>query len=435
MYHFIGIKGSGMASLAVILYDLGYDVNGSDIEKHFFTEEELIKRNIVITSYDKDNIKDDYIIIKGASIKEDNVELKEARRLNLKIYEYNEMVGELTKKFKTICVCGCHGKTTTTTMIEEALGSILGMNYLIGDGTGYANKNNSYFALESCEYQRHFLAYHPYYSVVTNVDMDHVDYYKDMDDIKDAYTTFLNKTEKYIIACGDDLNTRSLKLIPKVIYYGIDNNNDVKAVNVCYKEEGITFDVIIKEEMYGSFNLPIYGKHQLLDVLSVITLGFLEGISACDINKNLSNYKNAKRRFAITEVGNSVIIDDYAHHPNEVKSTIDAIKQKYKDKDIIVIFQPHTFSRTKEFYNDFINIFKDVTYSYILNIFPAREKQSDYPNITSNLITDSLDNSSIIEIDGAKTLDKHDNSVFIFMSPNDISKLENDLISLKKERL
>lgn len=220
MYYFIGIKGTGMSALAVILKQLSYEVAGSDVEKHFFTESELIKNHIPFYSYDEKNIKENDIIIKGASIKEDNVELKKARALNLKIYEYNEMVGELTKKFKTICIAGCHGKTTTTNMMALAF-SKEGINYLVGDGTGCGNKNNTYFALESCEYQRHFLAYHPEIAVITNIDLDHVDYYKDINDVVDAYTSYANLASKVVIAYGDDPYTRTMKLNKPVIYFGL----------------------------------------------------------------------------------------------------------------------------------------------------------------------------------------------------------------------
>lgn len=432
MYHFIGIKGSGMASLATILSDLGYDVQGSDIDKHFFTEKGLNERNIKILSYDKNNINKELTIIKGASIKEDNIELIRSRELGLEIIEYNEMVGKLTDMFKTICVCGCHGKTTTTTMIAKALGKELKINYLIGDGTGYAKRENEYFALESCEYQRHFLAYNPYYTIITNIDLDHVDYFKDIDDVMDAYRQFANKTKKLVIACGDDLNTRNLKIEKEIVYYGFNKDNNVRAVNLIFDEKGTCFDVIIDNFMYGHFNLPLFGKHQVLDVLAVITLAYYENISSEIVNANLSNFQGAKRRFCITEVNNNVIIDDYAHHPMEVKSTIDSVKQKYKDKNIIVIFQPHTFSRTKQFASSFVKIFKDVDYSYILDIFPAREKDTDYENITSKIITDKLDNSKIITINDAEILSKHNNSVFVFMSPNDISKLEKELIEKLK---
>ena len=434
MYYFIGIKGSGMASLATILSDLGYQVEGSDIEKHFFTEEGLLQRNIKINKYDESNIKEGLTIVKGASIKEDNIELIKARELNLEILEYNEMVGKLTDMFKTICICGCHGKTTTTTMLEQGLGSSLKMNYLIGDGTGYANKENKFFALESCEYQRHFLKYNPYYTIITNVDLDHVDYYKDLEDIKDAYSEFANKTKRMVIACGDDQNTRDLKINKDIIYYGINDNNDVIAKNILYKDNGTSFDVVINNKLYYHYDLPIYGLHQVLDFLSVVTVSYLENIKGNILQENLANFTGAKRRFHITKINNNIIIDDYAHHPNEVKATINSVKQKYPDKKIVVIFQPHTFSRTKAFYKDFIEIFKKADYTYLLDIFPARERQEDYPDITSKIICEKLENSDIINTRDAKILSKYDNTCFVFMSPNDISKLEDDLKELLKNK-
>ncbi len=425
MYYFIGIKGTGMSALAIILKQLGNTVSGSDIDKHFFTEEGLIKNNIPFYVYNEDNIKPGVTVIKGASIKEDNIELVKAQELNLKILEYNEMVGLLTKDFMTICVAGCHGKTTTTNMLSLALRD-QGINYLIGDGTGSALRENKYFALESCEYKRHFLAYTPYYALITNIDLDHVDYYKNMDDLIDAYTEFTNKATKMAVLYGDDPYTRKMKLKVDAVYYGLEDNNDIRATNIEYKPNGISFDV----NAYGHFDLPIYGKHQLLDALAVITICYLEKIDYKEVLNNLKEFTGAKRRFTETKVGDNIIIDDYAHHPNEVKATIDAIKQKYPSKSIVAIFQPHTFTRTREFAKDYINIFKTVDKAYILDIHPARESQDDYPDITSDMIINNLDNGYHINIDEAKLLKDNNNTVFAFMSPNDISKLEKDLEAL-----
>ena len=426
MYYFIGIKGTGMSALAVILKQLGYEVMGSDVDKHFFTESELIKNNIPIYPYQEENILKNYIIIKGASIKEDNIELKKARSLGLKIYEYNEMVGELTKKFKTICIAGCHGKTTTTNMMALAFKD-RGINYLIGDGTGCGKKDNSYFALESCEYQRHFLAYHPAIAVITNIDLDHVDYYKDINDIIDAYTSYATLASQVVVAYGDDPYTRKMKLDKKVIYFGLEKNNDIQAINVSYNKNGISFDI----EAYGHFDLPLFGKHQLLDALAVITVAKIEGLPYEEVNQNLQCFHGAKRRFTEEVIGKNIIIDDYAHHPNEVQATIEAIKQKYPGKKLIAIFQPHTFTRTKEFAKDLAKVFKTTDECYILPIHPAREKQEDYPEVTSNLIINRLETAHPITLNDAEILAKYDNAVFAFMSPNDISKLENDL----KEKL
>lgn len=425
MYYFIGIKGAGMSALAVILKQLGNVVSGSDVDKHFFTESELIKNNIPFYIYNADNIKEGYTIIKGASIKDDNIELIRARELNLKILEYNEMVGMLTEDFKTICVAGCHGKTTTTNMLALALRN-QGINYLIGDGTGSAFNDNTYFALESCEYKRHFLAYHPYYAVITNIDLDHVDYFKNIDDVVDAYSSYANNASKLVIANGDDPNVRKMKLKKDIVYFGLNDGNDVRATNIEYNKDGVIFDV----NGYGHFELPLYGEAQLMDALAVITVCYLECIDYREVLNNLKDFKGAKRRFTETIVGNNIIIDDYAHHPNEVKAVIDAIRQKYSDKKIVIIFQPHTFTRTKEFINDLVNVFNTVEEAYLLDIHPAREKQEDYPDVTTDMIISKLNNGHHINIDEANKLKDYDNTVFAFMSPNDIGKLENDLKEL-----
>ena len=419
-----------MSSLAIILKRLGNDVQGSDVDKHFFTEKGLIENNIKMLTYNKDNITDNMIIIKGASITPDNEELIAAKKLNLPIYEYNEMVGILTEKYKTICIAGCHGKTTTTSMTAHVLGNIKGANYLIGDGQGYADKKNEFFALESCEYRRHFLAYTPYYAVITNIDLDHVDYYKDIDDIIDAYTEYANKATKMVIMCGDDKYITKFKPIKETIYYGLNKNNNIRAINIEYKSNGISFDVLTNNKLYGHFDLPIYGIHQLYDALAVITICYLENIASELVNKEFQTFKGARRRFTETIVKDNIIIDDYAHHPKEVQATINSIRQKYPDKKIITIFQPHTFTRTKEFASDFVDIFKTVDEAYIMDIHPAREKQEDYPDITSDIIISKLPNGHKLTINDANVLSKYNNAVFAFMSPNDVSKLENDLKEL-----
>lgn len=432
MYHFIGIKGAGMSALAVIMKQLGYLVQGSDTEKHYFTEEELIKNNISIFSYDKSNITSDLTIIKGLSITDENVEYQQAKKLGLKIINYNEMVGILTKKFKTICISGCHGKTTTTAMTAHIFNQIQGINYLIGDGTGYASTTNEYFALESCEYKRHFLQYQPYYCIILNIDLDHVDYFKNIEDVIDAYTEFANKSNKMIIAYGDDLNVRKIKTTKKIVYFGLEKNNDIQAKNIIYTENGIKFDVFAEKKSYGHFELPLYGQHQLIDALAVISTCYYEEINPNLVNELFKSFHGAKRRFSETFISDCVIIDDYAHHPNEIKSTINAIKQKYPHKKIISIFQPHTYSRTKEFCVSIAKELSKTDKAYILDIHPARENQKDYPNITKDIIINKMNNASSITINDAEILNNHKNSVFIFMSPNDISKLENELIKLKK---
>lgn len=435
MYHFIGIKGAGMSSLAQIMHSLGYEVQGSDVDKHFFTEEGLKAMNINVFPFDRNNIKEDMVIVQGNSFNEDNNdEVKKALELNLKIYTYQEMIGRLTKKFETICVAGCHGKTTTTSMLAHVLNTIKGANYLIGDGTGFASKENQYFLLEACEYKRHFLEYTPTYAIITNIELDHVDYFKNIDDVIDAYTAYANKAEKMVIACGDDQYTHSLEVNKPIFFYGIDDDNDIQARNINYHSKGTSFEVFVENNYYGFFDLPIFGKHLLLDALAVISICYYERIDAKEVNKVFKTFSGAKRRYAETIVKDIVVVDDYAHHPTEVKATIKATKQKYPNKKIIIVFQPHTFTRTKEFADELAGVMNTADYSYVLDIHPAREKQEDYPEVTSDIILNKLNQGEHISIDESDKLLKWEDAVILFMSPNDLSKLENDYINKLKEK-
>ena len=423
-----------MAALAQIMKQIGYDVQGSDLEKHFFTEEGLNKANITVLPFDENNIKENMKIIKGASFGEDHIEVKKAKELSLPIYTYSEMVGKLTKKFKTICIAGCHGKTTTTAMMAHVLNGMKGANYLIGDGTGFAKNENEYFILEACEYRRHFLDYTPTYAIITNIDLDHVDYFKNIDDVIDAYKSYANNALKMVIVCGDDPYTHSLEVTKPIFFYGLQEDNDIKAVNVEYKTAGTSFDVFVEENYYGHFDLPIYGKHMLLDALAVIGTSYYERLDAKEVAKIFKTFEGAKRRFAEKVVKENIIIDDYAHHPNEVKACLNAIKQKYPNKKIVTIFQPHTFSRTKEFAEDLKKVFKTVHKAYFLPIHPAREKKEDFKEITSNLIVDKMENGFLIEKEDIEKIIEKENTVYAFMSPNDLSILEDKIESkLEKE--
>ena len=432
MYYFIGIKGTGMSALASLLHDLGYKVKGSDVERHFFTEKGLLERNIEILTYNEDNITKDMTIIRGNAIKDDHPELIRAEVKGLKIYKYEEMVGKLTKMFKTITVAGCHGKTTTSSMLHHVLNNITGSNCLIGDGTGSANKENKYFVLEACEYKRHFLAYHPYYAIITNIELDHVDYYKDMDDLISAYKEYANNAEKMVIACGDDPYTHSLEINKPIFYYGLDEDNDIIAKNVEYTDSGVSFDVFVEDNYYGHFDLPLFGKHMLLNSLAVISICYYERIEAKEVAKMLKTFEGARRRFSETIVEDNIVVDDYAHHPTELKYTIKSAKQKYPDKEIIAVWGPHTYSRTKAFKDDYIEVLKEVDKAYIMDIYGAREKEEDF-DIKSEDIIKEIPNAENIKEDNLDNLLKHHNSVILFMSPNDLTDFENKYIEKYKE--
>lgn len=427
MYHFIGIKGSGMSALAQIMKKLGYEVQGSDVEKHFFTQIELDKLGVKILPFNKDNIKENLTIVRGTTFNENNnEEVKKAKELNLKIYDYPEMLGELTKKFETIAICGTHGKTTTTGILSHVLNNSIGCNYLIGDGTGDAKIGNTKFVIEACEYQQHFLNYYPTYTIITNIDLDHVDFYHNIDEIIATFAKFVEQTKKEVIACGDDKNVRKIKS-DKIIYYGLNSDNDICATNIKLNADGSTFDVIIKNKLFGTFNLHIYGNHMIQNVLPIIYLSSCFGLTKEQIETLINSFKGVKRRFTEAVIGSNVVIDDYAHHPNEVRAMINSVRQKYPDKKLITVFQPHTFSRTKEFYKEFIEIFSKVDKAYFTEIYKSREKQEDYPDIKINIITDKIPNSEVITLEDKEVFKNYTNSVILVMSPNELKVLTDGI--------
>ena len=431
MYHFIGIKGTGMSSLALVMHSLGYEVQGSDRETHLFTEDKLREEGIPILPFDENNIHEGMFIIQGNAFYEDHVEVKRAIELGCKIYHYEEMVGKLTRMFETITVAGCHGKTTTTSLLAHVLTQICGCNYLIGDGHGYASKENKYFALEACEYKRHFLAYTPTYAIITNIDLDHTDYYKDIDDVRDAYREYAGKAEKMVIACGDDPYTHSLELTKPIFFYGLDEDNDILAKDVEYTDKGISFDVIVEGNYYGHFDVPFYGKHMLLNSLAVIAICAYERLEARDVSKALKTFKGAERRFNEETIGDVVLVDDYAHHPTEVRSTIRAARQKYPDKEIVAVLQPHTLARVRDFGVAFAESLNLADIAYVLPVTLDREdKYEDYPGIDENIILNQLNNGHLIHMNEPELLLKHKNAVILFMSPRNIYDLKNALKEL-----
>ena len=431
IYYFIGIKGSGMSSLAQIMFDLGYKIEGSDKPDHFFTEVPLIERGIKINEFNENNINENMIIVKGNAFTDENVEVKKSLELGLKIYTYQEMIAEITNNTKLICVSGCHGKTSTCTMFKNVL-STFGVNYLIGDGTGHADKINEYFVLESCEYKRHFLSYNPYYTIVTNIELDHTDYYKDLDDVMDAFNEFVNKTRNTVIMCGDDINTRKIKTNKKVLFYGFNENNDIYLKNIKYDNDFTNADIIINNELYMNVTFPFNANHLLLNALSVIAVCYLENLDKDKVKENVLKIEHAKRRFIEEKFKSNILIDDYAHHPTEVRVTIEAAKKKYPNKQVIAIFKAHTKSRVKFFYKEFAEALNLADKAYVMDIGEDR-KEVGYDDVSCNLIIDNLKNGEYISLDTVDKLLQYKDSVLLFMSSKDIYVLEDKYKELVKK--
>ncbi len=432
-YYCIGIKGAGMSTLACILSDLGYEVSGYDDSKETkYTEEGLNLRNIKI-NYGPINIDPKTIVTYSKAFKNDHPEIMRVKQLGLKIQDYNQVVGEITKQFNTIGVSGTHGKTTTSLMISNIINKTLGCNFFVGDGSGYAKNGNEIFVIESDEYNKHFLAYHPTTAIINNIELEHTECYKGLNDIINTFKKFGNKA-KLVVACGDDKNIKKINFKTEVIYFGVGQDNDFVAKNLILGEDGCSFDAYYNNEYFDHYNLNFYGVHMVLNALSAIITCHIYGISKSNIKKYLLEFKGAKRRFKEEKINNIVIIDDYAHHPTEIKATLSAAKQKYPDKEIVAIFLPNTYSRTEALLDDFIHALSLADQAYVMDIHSDREQKKDYPHISSDLIINKIPYAKKIDYSTVKKLLVHQNSVLCFMSCTNIYVLlDKYKEELKKE--
>ncbi|WP_047985127.1 UDP-N-acetylmuramate--L-alanine ligase [Ornithinibacillus californiensis] len=420
-YHFIGIKGTGMSALAQILHDSGEKVQGSDVEKRFFTQDALEAKNITIYPFSKENITDDLTIIAGNAFSDDHVEIQEAKRKGLVYYRYHEFLGEWLKQYTSIAVTGAHGKTSTTGLLAHVLDMEYPISYLIGDGTGRGHVDSNYFVFEACEYRRHFLSYEPDYAIMTNIDFDHPDYFSSINDVFDAFQSMADKVKKGIIACGDDEKLQQIQAKVPVVYYGFSASNDFQAQNVKETEQGTEFDVFVRNTYYDTFTIPMYGNHHVLNSLAVIAICHYEGMEA-ESMKHLHSFKGVKRRFTEKRVHDQIIIDDYAHHPREITATIESARKKYPDREIVAIFQPHTFTRTKTFLQEFADSLNDADEVYLCEIFASAREESG--QLTIQDLEKLIPSSSILELEEVEKLAKHETSVLIFMGAGDIQKFQ-----------
>lgn len=427
-YYCIGIKGTGMSTLAQILYDLGYEVSGYDDAKAFkFTQVGLEKRHIPIYTDQSHRIDPDTIVTYSVAFHENHPEIQRVKNLGLKIVKYNEVMGGIIDMFCSIGVSGTHGKTTTSSLIRHVLEDNGGCNYFIGAGDGYAASDNDYFVVESDEFNRHFIAYHPVYSVITNIEREHMECYHDIDDIRNAFEIFANQTKKLVIANGDNEEVKKIHYTKKVLFYGFGFTNDVVIKNLKLIEEGSRFDIFIDEKLYGSFEIPLFGKHMAADACAAILICRELGIPKEKIYESLKTFKNAKRRFAIENIRDMVIIDDYAHHPTEIKATLEAARQKYPNRRIVAVFKPNTYSRTKDFKEEFVEALSVADRVFLTEIDCNRENPEDYPGISSKIIIDEIEGADIIDKDSIDKLGSELNSVICFMSCAYIDELIDGL--------
>ena len=425
-YYFIGIKGTGMGPLAQILHDQGNVVIGSDIDTYTYTQAPLEAAGIKILPFQAENVNkySEAIFVRGNAFSDEQVEVARALALGVKMMTYPDAVQEQIMQTTSIAVAGAHGKTSTTGLLAHVLKNIAPTSYLIGDGTGRGVPNSQFFVVEADEYRRHFKDYAPDYAILTNIDFDHPDYYKDIEDVTTAFSDFANHVKKAIFAWGDDVHLRALNPKATVYYYGTNpDNDDFVAENIHKSTQGSHFNVTFHGEALGEFSVPLFGQHSILNALAVIAVAYMEKVDLSLIRDYLMTYQGVKRRFSEKQIADITVIDDYAHHPTEIDTTLDAARQKYPNKQIIAIFQPHTYSRVIAYKDEFAKSLEAADKVYLANIFgSAREAVGA---VTSAEIGAEISKfGGIIEENNMSLLMPYENAVMVFMGAGDIEKYE-----------
>ncbi len=426
--HMIGIGGSGMSGIAEVLLNLGYKVCGSDAE-----ESNTVKRlrqlgAEVFIGHDESNVGDVDVLVKSTAIKEDNPEVIAAKKKGIPIIPRAEMLAELMRLRQGIAIAGTHGKTTTTsltaaifdaaskdpTVIIGGLLNAYGANARLGAG--------DYLIAEADESDGSFLCLFSIVNVVTNVDLDHVDFYDDMNEVDSAFKDFMNKVPFYgrNIVCGDDAGVR--RLLPHIkrpiLTYGFGEGNSLRA-KILESGKVSRFEVILHEESLGVMELKQPGKHNILNALAAIGVALEADISPEHCRQGLASFDGVGRRFEHKgEKDGIIVIDDYGHHPAEIAATVATAKQVYPNRRLLVAFQPHRFSRTKAFFGDFCKVFDNVDKLLLSEIYAASEKP--IPGVSGQSLAQGIRQVSTVDVNFCQDFDNLLLEAKSYLRPGDV---------------
>ena len=399
--HFVGIGGIGMSGIAEVLINLGFRVSGSDMKRSNVTDR-LVEMGVEFNEgHDANNVGDADVVVRSTAVRDDNPEVQEAHRRIIPVIPRAEMLAELMRlKPHSVAVAGSHGKTTTTSMVSTVLGHAgLDPTIVVGGVVGAFGSNahlgtSDLMVVEADESDRSFLMLTPTIAVVTNIDREHMDYYHDMEDVRTCFTNFVNKVPFYGVSvlCLDDPNVQAI--IPRVerrrMTYGLSAQADVSAHNIKYDENfGSQFTVWRGQEAVGEVQLHVPGLHNVYNALAAITVGFELEVPFVQIAEALANFTGAGRRFQFRgEVGGVLVIDDYGHHPTEIKATLAAAKIGSGGRHIVVLFQPHRYTRTHDLMEEFARSFNNADTLFLTDIYAASEDPIE--GVTAEALTGAI---------------------------------------------
>lgn len=426
--HMVGLGGSGMSGIAEVLLNLGYEVTGSDLADGPVLAQLRRLGAVTHVGHSEKNLGQAQVLVKSTAVRDDNPEVHEARQRGIPVIPRAEMLAELMRLRTGIAVAGTHGKTTTTSLLatifkEAALDPTViiggrlktyGSNALLGQG--------EYLIAEADESDGSFLCLFPIISVVTNIDADHLDFYSDLEEIKNAFVQFMNKVPFYglNVVCGDDSGVRDVLqgVRRPVLTYGFGPDNDLRGEFVPHMP-GNHFQIFWHGEFWGEVSLAQPGRHNVLNALAAVGVAIETGLPRQAVLDGLSRFGGVGRRFEVKGERNGVlVVDDYGHHPREIAATIQTAKEIFAQRRLVVLFQPHRFSRTKALFGDFCKSFEGVDRLLLVEIYPASE--DPLPGISGTSLAQGIRQVSKMPVDFFEDLAAAQAGLQAILRPGDV---------------
>ena len=436
--HFVGIGGIGMSGIAEVLAQAGLSVSGCDLKRSAATDL-LAGRGIPITiGHDPAHVDGVDLVVHTAAVKVDHPEIDAARAQGIRIMKRAEMLGAIVNEKRAVGVSGTHGKTTTTAMISMVLEEAgLDPTILVGGmlrnlQTNAKSGAGDYIVVEADEYDRTFHHLHPEVAVVTNIEADHLEYYGTFSAIVEAFDVFLRgiKPGGTIIGCADDPSVAALldRASHRVVRYGLGDNADLRATNLEFSERGTSFEV----PGVGFFKLFVPGEHNVRNALAAIAVGRAVGIDAETIASALAKFLGVDRRFQILgDYLGALVVDDYAHHPTEIRATLDAARRGYPGRRVVALFQPHLYSRTRDFAREFGESLRGADVPIVTPIYAAREQP--VAGVSARMIADAVPGIEFLDRSNSQIVNEmrrrlRPNDIFITMGAGDVHEIAEELV-------
>jgi len=429
--HFVGIGGIGMSGIAEVLLNLGFTVSGSDLKATPVTDRLSKLGARIFGGHAVNNVQDAQVVVVSSAIPPDNPEVQEAQRLQIPVIPRAEMLAELMRLKFCVAVAGAHGKTTVTSMIAVMLTqagldptAVIGGRLDVFASSARLGKGEL-MVVEADESDRSFLYLLPSIAVITNIDREHLDHYHDLSEITSAFLSFANKVPFYgaVVACADaPWGERFKELLPqlrrRVVTYGLDPGADVRGSSLQLKPHGTCFEVAARGEPLGSFSIRVPGRHNAQNALAAVAVGLELDLSAEQIRQGLERFHGADRRFQVKmEFEGITIVDDYGHHPTEIRATLEAARL-WGAKRVIVIFQPHRYTRTLLLMDDFVHCLQDADQVYVLDIYPAGERP--IPGVTAQQLVERMADQGFLRARHAPSEQAVIQGIMVDLRPGDL---------------